>query len=266
MTGCLQQVLALAELGGSTPIRLAGGDTCHVHRVGRWVVKCSPSAPSGLFAAEARGLRALAGAGARVPRVRWVGERGLVLSFMAPGAADWPGLGRMVASLHRNQHGPYGSLQCGFLGPVPLPAGTAPQGVSVLAELRLRPLLALTRGAIGSAGDRLEDWLESPVLPVEGPSLVHGDLWSGNVHMSSEGPALLDPSVQRAERAYDLAMMELFGGFLDAFWGAYEEVWPIPHTVRAALPAYRLVFLLVHVHLFGGAYVPAVHEAVAALR
>jgi fructosamine-3-kinase len=232
-----------------------------VWRVGELVVKSHPSPPAGLFLAEARGLRRLGAAGARVPEVHWAAEAGLVLEYLAPGPADWEGLGRMVARVHRDRSGSYGSAEPLFLGRFALPPGTSEHGVEVLVEHRLLPLLQATRARLGGLASRLERWMATAELPCEGASLVHGDLWSGNVHMAARGPALIDPSTQRAERGYDLAMMELFGGFPEAFWSAYEGVWPIPREVRETLAAYRLVFLLVHVHFFGSGYVSGVRGA-----
>jgi len=103
--------------------------------------------------------------------------------------------------------------------------------------------------------ERLEEWL-APVAE-EGPSLLHGDLWSGNVHVLASGEAaLVDPSCYRGHREVDLAMTELFGGFGGGFRAAYEEAWPLlPGYAESRRAVYQLYYLLVHVNLFGDAYV-----------
>lgn len=45
------------------------------------------------------------------------------------------------------------------------------------------------------------------------PSLLHGDLWNGNVALTPAGPICYDPSCYWGDRECDLAMTELFGGF-----------------------------------------------------
>src|SRR5215207_4748885 len=106
--------------------------------------------------------------------------------------------------------------------------------------------------------ERLLDSLPEFLAPAEedGPSLLHGDLWSGNVISAAGAPALIDPAVYRGHREVDLAMTELFGGFDARFYAAYEEAWPLLPGYREARRAvYQLYYLLVHVNLFGGSYV-----------
>ncbi len=243
------------------PRRLSGGDMGEVYRVGSVVVKTHLTPPPGLFPTEARGLLTLAEAGCRVPRVHHAEESGLVIEWLAPGPPDWPAMGRMVAALHATRGATYGSETPIFLGRFPLPAGTGTSWTEVYRDLRIEPLLRATASKLGGLAHRLDRWLDRLELPQEGASLVHGDLWSGNLLMSDRGPALIDPSVQRAERGLDLAMMKLFGGFPSTFWDAYEEVLPIPAAVRCALPAHRIYFLLVHVVFFGSSYILAVENA-----
>ncbi len=249
------------ELAGidAEPVPLAGGDISRVFRVRDRVVKVLPSAPEGFFAAEARGLRRLAHAGAPVPEVHDVQQDGIVMDWLEPGPPDWPTLGRVMAQLHATPAPAYGSPHPLFLGRFPFDAGTDDDATRFLVDRRLRPLLAASRRTLGPArAERVARFLEGLDLPAEGPRVVHGDLWSGNVHHSRLGPTLIDPSAQGAERAYDLGMMNLFGGFPDAFWQAYEAELPIPAEVRAAIPAHELVFVLVHVAMFGAGYNDAV--------
>ena len=60
------------------------------------------------------------------------------------------------------------------------------------------------------------------------PSLLHGDLWCGNVMLGSEGEAvLIDPAVCVGNREFDIALTRLFGGFEPAFYDAYNEAAPL---------------------------------------
>jgi len=239
---------------------LAGGDTGRVWRLGRYVVKTHPNPPPGFFPAEARGLNALAATGVRVPRVHWVGEEGIVLDYLPPGPDDWEALARMIAKLHARTVPDYGADDPVFLGRFTLPAGRSTDGPAFWVQKRLWPLLDAVRARLGELAGAVERFALAFDWPAEGPVLIHGDLWSGNVLMAAEGPALIDPSAWHGERAVDLAMMQLFGGFPEAFWAAYETVRPVPPEVREALPAYQLYFLLVHVHFFGSGYLAGVRR------
>ena len=234
---------------------LSGGEIGQVWRAGPYVVKTHPSPPPGLFQAEARGLWALAQAGVRVPRVYWASEAGLVLEYLPPGPPDWEGLARMLATLHRQPAPTYGWDGPVFLGSFALPGGTSSSWPHFWAEKRIQPLLEAAWPQLGAMGPKVESLLAEP-LPQEGPALLHGDLWQGNVLHTQEGPALLDPSAWWGERAVDLAMMRLFGGFPDTFWTIYQALHPLPLEVAQALPRYQVYYLLVHVYLFGSSYLP----------
>ncbi|MEO0602485.1 MAG: fructosamine kinase family protein [Myxococcota bacterium] len=245
------------------PIVLSGGDVSQVYRVGDRVVKLLPGAPSEFFASEARGLRRLAAAGAPVPRVRRVAADGIVMDWLEPGPTDWGGLGRVVAALHARPAPTYGTEHPQFLGRFRFGGGTDHDVTRFLVERRLRPLLKATRPTLGRPrADRVARFLDELQLVPEGPREVHGDLWAGNVLHTQAGPMLIDPSAQGAERAYDLSMMKLFGGFPKAFWRAYEAELPLTEAAREALPAHELVFVLVHVAMFGASYCAAVDRLV----
>ena len=97
------------------------------------------------------------------------------------------------------------------------------------------------------------------LIASEKPSLVHGDLWSGNLITDDKGePCLIDPAVYFGNREADLAMTRLFGGFNDEFYSAYEESFPLPQGSEKRIDLYNLYPLLVHVNLFGGSYVHSV--------
>ncbi|NGN70516.1 phosphotransferase, partial [Streptomyces sp. A7024] len=134
------------------------------------------------------------------------------------------------------------------------------------ADYRLLPFLrratdnaALTladAAAVERLCERLYDGDEQVSGPPQPPAVIHGDLWSGNVHFTAAGgrPYLIDPAAQGGHPETDLAFLELFGcPHLDKILGAYEEVRPIPGR-RARVPLHQLHHLLVHAALFGGGY------------
>ena len=86
-------------------------------------------------------------------------------------------------------------------------------------------------------------------------SLLHGDLWSGNIGYLENGEAVVfDPAVYYGDREADIAMTELFGGFPAEFYTAYNEAWPLDHGYRQRKSLYNLYHVLNHFNLFGGSY------------
>ena len=87
------------------------------------------------------------------------------------------------------------------------------------------------------------------------PTLLHGDLWSGNYLISTEGrPYLIDPAVYYGHREVDIAMTKLFGGFGADFYAAYWEHFSRDSNETARNDLYQLYYLLVHLNLFGASY------------
>jgi fructosamine-3-kinase len=265
----------LGPVRGASPV--AGGCINHGMRVvtadGPVFVKYNAEAPPGLFAAEARGLDALRAAadGLIVPRVLTFGEAGdgvpawLALEWLEPSARapDFAErLGRGLAALHgAGGAGGWGWMEDNFIGP--LPQRNAPTGswAEFWRTRRLEPQLDLARRAgrmpgKGADWERLLDRLPDVLAPAQadGPSLLHGDLWGGNVLAAPSGPAIIDPAVYRGHREADLAMTELFDGFGDGFHAAYREAWPLQPGYPVRRAVYQLWYLLIHVNLFGGGY------------
>lgn len=265
----------LGPVRGAAPV--SGGCINHGMRVeladGPAFVKYNADAPPGVFAAEARGLDALRAAadGLVVPRVlawaeaeggapAWLALEWLEPSRRAPEFAER--LGRGLAALHRaGRADGWGWMEDNFMAGLPQANAPAAAWAEFWRRRRLEPQLELARrgGRMpGKAGewDRLMDRLPELLAPAEadGPSLLHGDLWGGNVLAAPGGPALIDPAVYRGHREADLAMTELFGGFGEGFHAAYREAWPLQPGYPVRRAVYQLWYLLVHVNLFGGGY------------
>jgi protein-ribulosamine 3-kinase len=104
--------------------------------------------------------------------------------------------------------------------------------------------------------DRLVDVIPDALADVETGGLLHGDLWSGNAYATEAGtPVIGDPAVFRGHGEVDLAMTELFGGFGQRFYEAYNAILPISREYEAfRRDLYQLYYLLVHLNLFGGSY------------
>jgi fructosamine-3-kinase len=87
------------------------------------------------------------------------------------------------------------------------------------------------------------------------PSLVHGDLWSGNAAISqSKEPVIFDPATYYGDREVDIAMTELFGGFPSEFYQGYNQTWALDSDYKQRKTLYNLYHILNHFNLFGGGY------------
>lgn len=93
------------------------------------------------------------------------------------------------------------------------------------------------------------------------PSLLQGDLWSGNYLISVTGePYLLDPSVYFGHNEIDIAMSKLFGGFGNSFYESYHSILPKDKFTDDRVQLYQLYYLLVHLNMFGSSYYSSVKQ------
>ena len=236
--------------------------------------------PSGLFSAEADSLAAIAATRTvRVPDVIHVRDgaqtepadghdgRWLLLEWLEPGsvaAHTWTTLAEQLVALHRHRNDAAGWPTDNFIGTLPQRNAAGGNWPGFWRERRIAPQIRLARDQgkfdrdDAARVDALLAALDDLLAPAahDGASLLHGDLWSGNLHILTSGdPALVDPSSAYGHREVDLAMSELFGGFDHLFYATYAEIWPLhPEYERVRRPIYQLYYLLVHVNLFGGPY------------
>jgi len=225
-----------------------------------------------MLALEVMGLTLLQDARSiRIPEVVVHGEENdfqfLLLEFIEPGrrsSAYWKNFGRQLALLHAHSTGLFGLNHNNYIGSLPQSNSPVASWTDFFIRERLKPQLelagrrSLLPAPVYQKFEKLFTKLSS-LLPDERPSLLHGDLWSGNVITSPEGePCLIDPAVYYGHREMDLAMTELFGGFDSDYLEAYHEVLPLTPGYKQRVDLYNLYPLLVHVNLFGQAYVSQV--------
>jgi fructosamine-3-kinase len=259
----------LAPLGGSFAGRLYRVRT----QEGEFALKWAEQPAPGALQAEARGLRLLAEAGAvRVPAVRHVIDRSgdggdgpawLLIAWIAGGrGVDMAALGASLATLHRHSAPAYGLDHDNYIGGTPQLNRPHADWPGFFREQRLVPqiVLAAHNGLLPAPRRRgLERLLERLDALLAGastrPSLIHGDLWSGNVIATTGGaPVVIDPAVSFSDREAELAFTELFGGFGPRFYAAYHEVWPLDPGYPERRDLYNLYHLLNHLNLFGEGY------------
>ena len=126
-------------------------------------------------------------------------------------------------------------------------------------RLRFQLDLAVAHGAGSRSMDRGYHLIECLADSMGGhepePSLLHGDLWSGNYAFTRAGePTIFDPAVYYGDREAELAMTELFGGFSRDFYAAYRQAWPLEAGYSIRKKLYNLYHVLNHFNLFGGGY------------
>jgi fructosamine-3-kinase len=262
--------------------RLSGGSVAEVLRVadaaGATRVVKVDRAPSDVapLLREAAMLRFL---GERstlpVPRVLASTAQVLVLQDM-PGATGFAGAEGHAAALLAALHD-VTAERYGF--PFPAAIGGLHQDSTWSSSwrdfFRDRRLLAGARAAVDEGrlpattarrlerfAARLHDVVDEPPRP----ALVHGDVWSGNVLSAGDRvTAFLDPATCFADGEQDLAFIALFATAGEAFFAAYEAHRPIRPGRVERWRAYDLWPLLIHVRLFGGAYVDEVDARLRAL-
>ncbi len=101
-------------------------------------------------------------------------------------------------------------------------------------------------------------------FPKSKPSVLHGDLWSGNFMVNEMGnPVLVDPAFYYGDREVEMAFTTMFGGFDGAFYDAYNSEFPLEPNYKARFELYNLYPTLVHVNLFGGGYI---QQAISILK
>lgn len=236
--------------------------------------------PDALFW-EARGLELLAETlkaegvtGLRVPDVKSVSGEELVLPRINPGPASesaMAALGEGLARMHAARQSHYG-FDCDNM------IGLSPQknrltddwgafflndrlGVQV-GMIRNRQVRVEFEAVLEGKGAALKRYLNEHC---EHPSLLHGDLWSGNVMFDNDGPWLIDPAVYYGDREADMAMTELFGGFSAAFYRAYDDIYPRTGAYDTKRAVYNLYHTLNHYNLFGVPYLDACRRNLAVI-
>lgn len=219
--------------------------------------------------AEAEGLAALRAADAiRVPEVLFCGVRGdeavlelELLDLCGLDRASGAELGRQLAALHRHTGDRYGFATDNFIGGSPQSNGWQTEWARFFAERRLGPQFAwaIRNGMdrkLAEQGESLAERLAAFFVDYHPqPSLLHGDLWSGNASALPDGtPVIFDPAVYFGDREADIAMSELFGGFPESFYAGYRATWPLDAGYEVRKTLYNLYHVLNHFNLCGAGY------------
>ncbi len=241
----------------------------------RFFVKLNQADKLSMFAAEAAGLEQMGATHTiRVPQPICCGitenTSYLVLEWLelgASGAAAWAAMGRQLAAMHqwipKPAPGEVWESQFGWdrhntIGSTPQINHWLPNWVEFWTQHRIGYQLQLARQRNGHfpRADRLLAVIPDLLANHNPrPSLVHGDLWSGNAAITRNGePTIFDPATYWGDREVDLAMTELFGGFPTDFYQGYNQVFPLEKGYHKRKTLYNLYHILNHFNLFGGSY------------
>lgn len=198
----------------------------------------------------------------------------LLTEFIRTGRSQleyWENLGLGLAHLHLTHAEKFGLEEDNYIATIPQKNNQSSNWGDFFIQERLDPLVGKAYFEQLIPLDFLKKFQEiypkiDSYFPKEKPALVHGDLWSGNVLITSEGePCLIDPAIYYGHREMDLAFSKLFGGFDAVFYESYESVFPIEPEFERRMAIYNLYPLLVHLNLFGTSYLPSIERTVTKL-
>ncbi|MDD5580322.1 MAG: fructosamine kinase family protein [Methylobacter sp.] len=182
-------------------------------------------------------------------------------------------LGRQLAQMHQQIQPYFGWQRDNTIGSTKQPNSKSDDWLNFWREQRLEYQLKLAadngyRGKLQANGELLLSDMEVLFYNYRPkPSLLHGDLWGGNAAVDKNGsPVVFDPACYYGDREADLAMTELFGGFSQDFYAAYQEVWSLDQGYAVRKIFYNLYHILNHLNLFGGGYLRQAENTIAMIR
>lgn len=236
----------------------------------------------GAVAAEVQGLTALrtallqlTGARLRVPQILAQSDYQLQLERIyscTPTQEDWVSAAQSLAEMHNVEQPSFGWQEDNFIGLNPQLNRWCDNWGAFFVEYRLKPQIGWIKERslaqafseqLNNSATRLIKFLNARVTF---PSLVHGDLWSGNLMHSQQGPWLIDPAVYCADAEVDVAMTKMFGGFPDIFYQTYRQIRPQPADADTLCSVYNLYHALNHLNLFGNSYLSDCQRGFALLE
>lgn len=177
-----------------------------------------------------------------------------------PSKNFWQTFAQQLAGLHKHSNEKFGLNTDNYIGSIPQKNNFCDTWTEFYATQRILPLarLAFNQNKFSKRDLLLIEKLCNRfdgLFPKEKPSLIHGDLWSGNFMSDENGaPVIYDPAIYYGNREMDIAMSLLFGGFDKNFYDYYTEVFPLQPGWKERVKLCQLYPLFVHLILFGDHY------------
>lgn len=193
----------------------------------------------------------------------------LVMEYLpkeTAGESFWTTFGHQLAALHKNTNEHFGLAYDNYIGSLPQSNKQTTTWTEFYATQRILLLIKIAFDAkkCDSSDTRMVEKFCNKLdalFSKEQPSLLHGDLWSGNFMATiNNKPAVFDPAIYYGHREMDIGMSLLFGGFDKTFYSHYNEAWPLEKDWIKRVDVTQLYPLLVHLNLFGGHYYNSVRE------
>ncbi|MCF8261691.1 MAG: fructosamine kinase family protein [Melioribacteraceae bacterium] len=233
----------------------------------KYLIKQYSGTESSIIGNEVNGLKELAKADViRIPGIIYYDSEFLIIEYLTAAKQNpnfFEDFGAKFARLHKYRNDKFGFFENNFIGATPqknLPPSDNWADFYYQNRLLYQFRLAEKNGYVDSKFSGLFDKLASKLDKIlaiddEEPSLLHGDLWSGNFIIDDLGEAaLIDPAVYYGNREADLAMTKLFGGFPPAFYRAYDNEYPLQSGWEYRENIYKLYHVFNHLNLFGTGY------------
>ncbi len=179
------------------------------------------------------------------------------------------GLGEMHLNSAESNPKMFGFPVEGFIGITDQNKGWEENWIDCFLNLRIIPqLLILENKVIGKETiNNVKGKIKSELLnhePIN--SLVHGDLWTGNVGVEINGKGVIfDPASWWADNEVDIAMTKLFGGFSKEFYDEYHKIFPLKKGFEKRIIIYNFYHILNHANMFGGGYLDQVKDYIKAI-
>ena len=233
------------------------------------------------LAIEAKMLNDLYDAKVRVPKVIMSKESFLVLEYIENVKQDKYTqeieAAKLLSTLHSvtNESRMYGYYYDTTIGPfIQKNEQTQYNWTLFLGQMRIIPMarVCYDEGKISKQMvERLEglcrDLYKRIDMSMIYPSLLHGDIWSGNILFEREGACLIDPAIYYGDKEMELAFILLFNTFGDTFFNAYSEVHPLSEDFyESKVPLYQIYPILVHVALYGNPYIGQLEQILKSLK
>ena len=189
--------------------------------------------------------------------MEWIKEKNKSDNF-------WNFFAKNLSELHSTTNDIFGLDHDNYIGSLKQSNTYYYDGVEFFINTRLVPQLeklnSLNNNRFFKKFDVLFNLLNE-IIPVYQPSLLHGDLWSGNFLIDHNGHAcIIDPAVYYGNREADIAMTKLFGGFSEEFYSNYNDYLPMLNGWQERMPIWNLYPLLVHANLFGSSYLNQINS------
>lgn len=229
------------------------------------------------FETEALSLQALQQSHSiRVPKLicsgQTIDKAFLVLEYLPLGGETtngWQDLAQQLAQLHKqHDQAMYGFDWDNMLGSTPQPNKWQANWSSFFSEQRLGWILQLLleQGfGFGNIDQLVEQCRQRLHHHQPAPSLLHGDLWRGNIGFTGDTAAVFDPACYFGDRETDLAYSTMFGRFPEDFYQSYQQYYPLDDAYSDRKDLYNLYHILNHAYLFRGTYLVQAQEMIKQL-